>query len=240
MVSNIFIKSAFVVVSIFVIAGAIHSLNTKREIRHIQENYEIISKLKEDYAKKYNIKDTSTITRDDLIASLPNGSWEKAFLLDRDSSSNLSNKNFIDENANIKIDQSERLKIMALRAKISKEQFILENGEYKIQIAPHSKNFYNEQKEWKDSVNSATNYLFAILLPNILDTNKKIDDVSNINIIKDFKESKVESFIPDYNNVIEDEKKDLKDRFIYSIKESLNSSTIGYEARVHQVLKDNL
>ena len=92
MLGNIWLSSALIVTAIFSISAMYKSYSDIQEAKQIQEHYEIISEIKTLIAKQYN-KNPLDITRDEIIANLPKGeNWEKVLLLDRDKSSNLSNK----------------------------------------------------------------------------------------------------------------------------------------------------
>ena len=137
MIGNIFISSALVVVVIFSTGALFKSLSDIKEAKEIQEHYEIVKDIKTLLAKQYNIN-IEDITRDDIIAYLPQGeNWEKVLLLDRNKSSKLSNqdKEFINKDANIEISEDEKLKLLALRAKLKDTINIndsnLENKKYK-------------------------------------------------------------------------------------------------------------
>ena len=118
MIGNIFISSALVVVVIFSTGALFKSLSDIKEAKEIQEHYEIVKDIKTLLAKQYNIN-IEDVTRDDIIAYLPKGgNWEKVLLLDRQKNSNLSNKEFIDKNANITISIDEKIKLLALKAKL--------------------------------------------------------------------------------------------------------------------------
>ena len=119
MIGNIFISSALVVVVIFSTGALFKSLSDIKEAKEIQEHYEIVKDIKTLLAKQYNIN-IEDITRDDIIAYLPQGeNWEKVLLLDRRKDSKLgSDKDFINEKANITISKDEKLKLLALKAKL--------------------------------------------------------------------------------------------------------------------------
>ncbi|OCL98416.1 hypothetical protein AAX29_01655 [Aliarcobacter thereius] len=240
MFSNIFIKSAFIIATIFTISSLYHALNTSRQVRHIQENYEIVSKAKEEYIKTYNIENINDIKREDIITFLPNGNYEKSMLLNRDNDKNLSNNSFIDKDVNIDISKEERLKIFALKAKISKEEFVSDGENYKVTLGKEATSNYNIQKDYEKALQNARTFLYSLIMKDIMDSSKDINNNEIKATIKDFKDNKVIDFIPNYEKTKDSEKQTLKDNFILLLKDSLNSYSSGYEARVYKVLEENL
>ena len=164
MIGNIFISSALVVVVIFSTGALFKSLSDIKEAKEIQEHYEIVKDIKTLLAKQYNIN-IEDITRDDIIANLPQGeNWEKVFLLDRKESSKLSNKDkeLINKDANIEISKDEKLKLLALRAKL-KDIILLTKEDadekYKITVGIDAQNIVIKDKDFNYRLNRAINYL---------------------------------------------------------------------------------
>ena len=164
MIGNIFISSALVVVVIFSTGALFKSLSDIKEVKEIQEHYEIVKDIKTLLAKQYNIN-IEDITRDDIIANLPQGeNWEKVFLLDRKESSKLSNKDkeLINQDANIEISKDEKLKLLALRAKL-KDIILLTKEDadekYKITVGIDAQNIVIKDKDFNYRLNRAINYL---------------------------------------------------------------------------------
>lgn len=240
MIGSIFIKSAFIFTLILIIAGSIHSLNTAKEIRDIQKNYELVSKIKDQYIETYNISNLDEISKEEFITFLPNGNYEKALLISRNLKKTDKNYSFIDENVNIDIKKDDRLKVLALKAKIAKEDFISNGESYNITISSSATNSYDLEKDIQNSIKNATNYLYTQILPDIMDVSKDIYDASVVNSIKKFKNEKLESFIPNFKSYKEEDKNQIKEDFLALLKDSLQDYTNGYEARVYKVLQDNL
>lgn len=118
MLGNIWLSSALIVTAIFLTSSLYKSYDDTQQAKQIQEQYEIISEIKTLIAKQYN-KDPQDVTRDEIIAHLPNGvNWEKVLLLDRNKSSNLSNKEIVNESGKFEISEDEKLKLLALKAKL--------------------------------------------------------------------------------------------------------------------------
>ena len=118
MLGNIWLSSALIVTVIFSAGAMYKSYSDIQEAKQIQEHYEIISEIKTLLAKQYN-KNPQDITRDEIIAHLPKGgNWEKVLLLDRQKDSNLSNKALVNEDGKIEISEDEKLKLLALKAKL--------------------------------------------------------------------------------------------------------------------------
>ena len=108
MLGNIWLSSALIVTAIFSAGAMYKSYSDIQEAKQIQEHYEIISEIKTLIAKQYN-KEPNEITRDDIIVHLPKGeNWEKVLLLNRDKSSNLSNKELVNETGNFEISEDEK------------------------------------------------------------------------------------------------------------------------------------
>jgi hypothetical protein len=118
MFGNIWLSSVLIVTAIFLTSSLYKSYDDTQQAKQIQENYEIISEIKILIAKQYN-KNPQNVTRDEIIAHLPNGvNWEKVLLIDRNKSSNLSNKELVNELGKIEISEDEKLKLLVLKAKL--------------------------------------------------------------------------------------------------------------------------
>ena len=118
MLGNIWLSSALIVTAIFSAGAMYKSYSDIQEAKQIQEHYEIISDIKTLLSKQYN-KNPQDITRDEIIAHLPKGeNWEKVLLLDRNKDSNLTNKELVNEDGKFELSENEKLKILALKARI--------------------------------------------------------------------------------------------------------------------------
>ncbi|QEZ90091.1 hypothetical protein ACIB15232_2010 [Aliarcobacter cibarius] len=194
MLGNIWISSALVVVTIFSTGSLWKSLSDIKEAKQIQEHYEIIKEIKTQITLKYNI-DPENISRDDIIAHLPKGeNWEKILLLDRnkDSKLNIEAKEFINQQGNIIISEDEKLKLLALKAKLKDIVNINNstpvNGKYTFKIEKEEKNIYSKEEKLNKDVERVINFLYqeiivndnSISLNNIFE-NKIFFDYDNIN-----------------------------------------------------------
>ncbi len=192
MLGNIWISSALVVVTIFSAGALWKSLSDIKEAKQIQEHYEIIKEIKAQIALKYNIN-PENISRDDIIAYLPKGeNWEKILLLDRNKDSNIKSKEFINQQGNIIISEDEKLKLLALKAKlkdiVNLNNNTPTNGIYTFKIEKEEKNIYSKEEKLNKDIERAINFLYqeiiindsSILLDNILE-NKVFFDYDNIN-----------------------------------------------------------
>lgn len=243
MIGNIFISSALVVVVIFSTGALFKSLSDIKEAKEIQEHYEIVKDIKTLLAKQYN-KNIEDITRDDIIANLPQGgNWEKVLLLDRQKDSNLSNtnKSFINEKANIEISEDEKLKLLALRAKlkdvISINDTNLENKKYNIPVGTNAQNITSQDKEFEDSLNRAVNYLSN----EILYSNKEIADaLENVLKNKNKEEDSDKAFF-NYNNIYSEDTDVKKKIYIKEkLKQRLEENRNSIETRLYGELKEKL
>lgn len=192
MLGNIWISSALAVVTIFSAGALWKSLSDIKEAKQIQEHYEIIKEIKAQIALKYNIN-PENISRDDIIAYLPKGeNWEKILLLDRNKDSNIKSKEFINQQGNIIISEDEKLKLLALKAKlkdiVNLNNNTPTNGIYTFKIEKEEKNIYSKEEKLNKDIERAINFLYqeiiindsSILLDNILE-NKVFFDYDNIN-----------------------------------------------------------
>ena len=180
MIGNIFISSALVVVVIFSTGALFKSLSDIKEAKEIQEHYEIVKDIKTLLAKQYNIN-IEDVTRDDIIAYLPKGgNWEKVLLLDRQKNSNLSNKEFIDKNANITISKDEKIKLLALKAKLKDIQNTNEltekDNKIEVIIGKEAQNIYSKQQKLDDSIKIAINFLFQEIVHKSGDITTKLNE----------------------------------------------------------------
>lgn len=191
MIGNIFISSALVVVVIFSTGALFKSLSDIKEAKEIQEHYEIVKDIKTLLAKQYNIN-IEDITRDDIIGYLPQGeNWEKVLLLDRRKDSKLgSNKDFINEEANIIISKDEKLKLLALKAKLKDIQNTNEltekDNKIEVIIGKEGQNIYSKQQKLDDSIKIAINFLFQEIVYKSGDLKTKLDEALKDKVFFDY------------------------------------------------------
>ena len=248
MLGNIWLSSILIVTAIFSAGALYKSFSDIQEAKQIQENYEIISEIKTLLAKQYN-KNPQDVTRDEIIAHLPSGgNWEKVLLLDRNESSNLSNKELVNEDGNFEISEDEKLKLLALKSKLKN---IIDTSsmtadsttkKYTFESGDLEKNVVLNDIEIEKSIDRAIHFLAVEIL-------YSSETVSNT-ITK--LEADANNFIP-YENMYQDFKKvsestlnddDLKERkqiyFKSKIKEKLLKNETAIETRLYLLLKDEL
>lgn len=234
MLGNIWLSSALTVTAIFS-AGAIYkSYSDIQEAKQIQEHYEIISDIKTLIAKQYN-KDPNKITRDEIIAHLPKGeNWEKVLLLNRDKSSNLSNKEFVNSDGYVEISQEEKLKLLALKAKlkdtIDVSNITATNNKYTFEVGQQNKNSVIRDIDIEESITKSIQILSEeILYKSGADKQTVLDTV-------------IDEFIPyDKLYFLEDSTDDEKKAYFKSkIKERLYKNENALESRLYRELKDIL
>lgn len=168
MLGNIWLSSALIVTAIFSASAMYKSYSDIQEAKQIQEHYEIVSEIKTLIAKQYN-KNPNEITRDEIIAHLPDGeNWEKVLLLDRNKDSHLSNKELVNEDGDIQISKDEKLKLLALKSKLKDiadvTAMTTENDKYTFKTSKMSQNIVLNDIAIKDSVEKAIHFLGVEIL----------------------------------------------------------------------------
>lgn len=168
MLGNIWLSSALIVTAIFSASALYKSYSDIQEAKQIQEHYEIISEIKTLLAIQYN-KNPQDITRDEIIAHLPKGeNWEKVLLLDRNKDSNLTNKELVNEDGKFELSENEKLKILALKAKLKNitdvNAITLTNGKYTFNVGEDNKNVVSKDINIENSVNRAIHALSQDIL----------------------------------------------------------------------------
>lgn len=242
MLGNIWISSALVVVVIFSTGALWKSLSDIKEAKQIQEHYEIVKDIKTLIAKQYN-KNPQDITRDEIITHLPKGqNWEKALLLDRSKDSNLSNKELINTQGNITISEDEKLKLLALKAKLLDNSQMQKDGViYNIKVGIDEKNSVKYDKDIEKSIDIIIN----VLAQNILyaTTPNKTQTAINSTIEGLIPYDKLYfTFLKDNETTISDT--ELKTRqlnfFKKKIKERLYKNESSIETRLYKELESLL
>lgn len=244
MLGNIWLSSALTVTAIFS-AGAIYkSYSDIQEAKQIQEHYEIISDIKTLIAKQYN-KDPNEITRDEIIAHLPKGeNWEKVLLLNRDKSSNLSNKELVNQSGDFEINEDEKLKLLALKAKlkdtIDVSNITATNNKYTFEVGQQNKNSVIRDIDIEESITKSIQILSEeILYKSVADKQTVLDTV-----IDEF--TPYDKFYFDFLKTGETSISEtvLKSRqkvyFKSKIKERLYKNENALESRLYRELKDIL
>ena len=244
MLGNILMSSALVVVTIFSTGALWKSLSDIKETKQIQEHYEIISEIKTLLAKQYN-KNPEDITRDEIIIHLPNGkNWEKILLIDRDKSSTISNKSLINKDADIEISEDEKLKLLALKAKLKDLTDLNSvspiNGKYIFEIGKSEKNSIVQDLEIQENVDKAIHSLSQDILYVSNPSKSSILD----NVLDNFTPYEKFHFTflkENETNISEAElKKRKKDFFKQKIKEKLYKNESSIETRLYKELESLL
>ena len=245
MLGNIWLSSALIVTAIFSVGAMYKSYSDIQEAKQIQEHYEIISEIKTLLAKQYN-KNPQDITRDEIIAHLPSaGNWEKILLLDRNSDSNWTNKELINEDGKIDISTDEKLKLLALKAKLKNTIDVNAispiDGKYTFDIGEKEKNSIIYDFEIEKSIDKAIHALAQDILY-VTSSPNKVDVLKNI--IEEFTPySQLQySFLKNNETTISDtELKKRKEEFFKSkIKEKLYKNDSAIETRLYKELESLL
>lgn len=243
MLGNIWLSSALIVTAIFSGSAFYKSYIDIQEAKQIQEHYEIISEIKTLLAIQYN-KNPDKITRDEIIAHLPRGgNWEKVLLLDRQDGSNLSNKALINSEVKMEISQDEKLKLLALKAKlkdiIDVNSITPVNGKYTFEVGNNEKNQVVLDKIFEKSIDKAIFFLAQDILYATGTVN--IDTVLS-NIIDEFTplDALYQDFLKDTETTISATEltKRKKDYFKSKLKERLSQNQTAVETRLYTILEN--
>lgn len=185
MIGNIFISSTIILTLMLFSSAMYKSYSEVQEAKQIQEQYEIIKDIKRLLSKQYNIN-PEDITRDEIIALLPTN-WNGVLKSDRKNISFDSQVDLLDEKANIILDEKDKIKLLALRAKlknISTNNGTLKNNKYIFEVGNEEKNFVNNTQVIEKSITKAINYLYYKLK---LSTNTQSDiEINTLNIFTPF------------------------------------------------------
>ncbi len=252
MLGNIWLSSALIVTAIFSASSVYKSYSDTQEAKQIQENYQIISDIKTLLAKQYN-KNPDEVTRDEIIMHLPaGGNWEKVLLLDRNSSSTLANDALVDVDGNFVLNESEQLKLFALRAKLNnlsdRNTENVSEGTHTFIVGKKDKNIVNKNISIEESVAKAIEYLSTAIL--YATASVDLDAVLKTVI----GEGLVSGKYTPYNDIYQDMRKDSdiaeltpekiklrKEEFFKKrIKEELILNKNAMETKLYYLLKDEL
>lgn len=243
MLGNIWLSSALIVTAIFSTGAMYKSYSDIQEAKQIQENYEIISEIKTLLAIQYN-KNPQEIKRDEIIAHLPSGgNWEKVLLLDRNKDSTLTNKELLVENGEMHISQDEKLKLLALKAKLKNivdvNSLTLENGKYTFKVGENNKNVVSKDIDIENSVNRAIHFLGVELLYSA--TPLTVSQAMSALMDDDNKFIPYDDMYQDFGTTDEDELKTKKqDYFKSRIKEKLYLNETAIETKLYEKLESEL
>jgi len=255
MFANLWISSALIVTLMFSAAAMYKSYSDVQEAKQVQEHYEIVSKIKTTLAKQYN-KNPEEITREEIIAFLPSeGNWDKVLLLDRQASSSLDNDDdiLINEEGNIEINEEEKLKLLALRAKLKdiinldEVQTTTENDKtfYTFEIGKNEKNNIINDIEIEKALTRVVDYLAQDILYGENASNLSqgefdtiIEELTPYDNIYLFD---IEEALSDDDTLTEDELKDEKEKhFKEMLKEKLKRNESAIETKLFEEVKGYL
>lgn len=240
MFANIWLTSALTVTAIFSASAIYKSYSDLQEAKQIQESFQIITDIKTLLAKQYN-KNPQDITRDEIITYLPSGgNWEKVLLLDRNSDSNLSEDELINEDGKLVLDESEKIKLLAVKAKLrdtlDTSSVTVDSGKYTFEVG------YNENIKEKDKVieDSLSKVIYYMTQKSIYGTTT-LDATELSNIITSF--IPLDSIYQDLTNIGETtDSQETKKRILYKelLKIRLEKNENTQEAKLYKILKDIL
>lgn len=247
MFGNIWLSSALIVTAIFSASAIYKSYSDIQAAKQIQESYQIISDIKTLLAKQYN-KNPQDITRDEIIASLPSaGNWEKILLTDRNDSSGLANKALINEDGNLVLNENERIKLLALRAKLKNitdtNSITAVNNTLTFEVGKLEENSIEKDKEIERNIELAINYLVDKLLYDSAVTSSTITtEISSAvalylpesDIYQDLKTS-VDEAISD-TELLSRKKTYFQNR----IKDELSSSNDTIKTKLYNLIKEQI
>lgn len=252
MLGNIWLSSALIVTAIFSASAMYKSYSDVQEAKQIQENYEIISEIKTLLAKQYN-KNPQDITRDEIIVHLPKGeNWEKVLLLDRNKDSNLTNKELVNSNGDFEISQDEKLKLLALKAKLKNITDVSTitadstTKKYTFNVGENNKNLVLNDSEIEKSVDKAIHFLeIEILYSNktVSETVDKLlaDENNFIPYDKMYQDFRTPAQVSSNTVLSDGTLKDLKKAYFKSkIKNKLYLNETAIETKLYYQLKDVL
>lgn len=252
MLGNIWLSSILIVTAIFSAGALYKSFSNIQEAKQIQENYEIVSEIKTLLAKQYN-KNPQDVTRDEIIAHLPSGgNWEKILLLDRNESSNLSNKELVNEDGNFEISENEKLKLLALKSKLKN---IIDTSsmtadsttkKYTFESGDLEKNVVLNDIEIEKNIDRAIHFLGVEILysgKTVSETiTKLLADSNNFipygSMYQDFRTASEIASDSTLGDTALKEKKQTY--FKTKIKEKLLKNETAIETRLYLLLKDEL
>lgn len=244
MLGNIWLSSALIVTAIFSTGAMYKSYSDIQEAKQIQEHYEIISEIKTLLAKQYN-KNPDEITRDDIIAILPKGeNWEKVLLLDRNKDSNLSNKELVNETGNFEISEDEKLKLLALKAKLKDviDVTLIEpvDKKYTFEVGKVEKNRVLKDIDIEENLTKAIHFLADEILYNT-SSNKETTLNAILNEFTPYDKLYFDFLKTGETTISEQTLKDRQKEYFKSrIKDRLYQNENALETRLYKELKDIL
>lgn len=245
MLGNLWSISLIIAVAMLSSAALYKSYKDIETAKHIKQSYEIVSDVKTLIAKQYN-KNPNEITREEIIAALPEGqNWELVLLSNKDTNSNLDNSAFVDENGNFILSDNQRVELLALKSKLksvnSESVINQENSTTTFRVIQKSKDLEYKDKVLEKTIKNVIYELTPILYDSSLTTAeikakiKYIEDSTPYDILyQDFRKTG-ETTISD--TVLENRQKEyFKNRVI----EKLRENESGVESNIYFLIKDEL
>ena len=238
MLGNIWLTSALIVTAIFSASAVYKSYSDIQEAKQIQEHYQIISDIKTLLAKQYN-KNPKDITRDEIIAELPKGgNWDKVLLLNRNNDSTISNEEFINADGKLVLNENEKIKLLALKAKLKNvtdlSGVLPIDNKYTFEVGKIEKNAVEKDKQIDKNILVAVNYLASQILYDNQDL-----DTTLTNTINDF--TPYDSIYQDFGTTTDAELKLAKENYFKKrIKDKLGLNENSMETKLYYLLKDKL
>ena len=234
MIGKVFISSIIVIALIFLASSIENSKSNIKEAKQIQEQYEIIKDIKTLLAKQYN-KNPEDITRDEIIVHLPKGeNWEKILLLNRNNSSNILNSSLLNEEANFVISEDEKIKLLALKAKLKDltnvNSITPKNNKYTFEVGKDGKNSVVYDVEINKSIDIIIDVLAQDILYSGLDKSTVLNTVIENLLIKH----------KNYYLFDELNEEERKKFFKSKIKEKLYKNESAIETRLYKELESLL
>lgn len=246
MIANIWITSSLIVSSIFLTGAIFKSYSDIQEAKQIQEHYETIKNIKSQIALRYNL-DPNNINKDDIISHLPKGeNWENILFTDRQNNS-ATKKDFLVSDGNITISKDERLKILALKAKI---RDILDTNKleeidnsYKINVGAENENTQSKERRLNENINKAINYLYNEIVMNSnnlssADIDKIFEDKGIATLVE---KNKLFFYYEDLNSTVSAlTKDDIKKYLKQKLKEELLTNSDSIKSALYEKIESKL
>lgn len=237
---NIWLASALTVTAIFSASAVYKAYSDLQEARLVQEHYELVTDIKTLIAQQYN-KNPQDITRDEIIANLPNGNWDKVLLLDRQDDSDISNKELVNSDGQMVIDENDKIRLLALKAKLkdtlNTTTVTKSDGKYTFDVG-----FNRTIKEKDTTISTNLDKAIYYMIQQILYNS------DSVTINENFVTTTLNTFTPlndiyqDMGTVANDTELETKKKEYFKglIKERLKENKNSQEARLYTLLKDLL
>lgn len=238
--ANIWLTSALTVTAIFSASAVYKAYSDLQEAKLVQEHYELVTDIKTLIAQQYN-KNPQDITRDEIIANLPNGNWDKVLLLDRQDDSDISNKELVNSDGQMVIDENDKIRLLALKAKLkdtlNTTTVTKSDEKYTFDVG-----FNRTIKEKDTTISTNLDKAIYYMIQQILYNS------DSVTINENFVTTTLNTFTPlndiyqDMGTVANDTELETKKKEYFKglIKERLKENKNSQEARLYTLLKDLL